>query len=207
MWKPVCACVLGPGLFGVSMGLSAFRLLKAEQASRVPGLGSGGLGPASQQPSLGRCWLACPWGSAPRVRGQGAGPPPVTCCRPSAPQGGGLVFPGERHLPAAVCALHRVLLHHGLRPVRLLPDSARGGPRHWAGSARRHLGKDATRDRKGGPDLHSMGHAPGEPSRPRGGGSPPRGGMASGSHGHPCSRDPAGPHPPPWHLGVRLAFH
>uniref|UniRef100_A0A8B9XYG2 7-dehydrocholesterol reductase n=1 Tax=Bos mutus grunniens TaxID=30521 RepID=A0A8B9XYG2_BOSMU len=29
-------------------------------------------------------------------------------------------FSWRRHLPAAVCALHRVLLHHGLRPVRLL---------------------------------------------------------------------------------------
>lgn len=96
----------------------------------------------------------------------GRAAPPVTGCRPSAPQGGGLVLPGERHLPAAVCALHCVLLHHGLRPVQLLPDGARGGPRHRPGSARRHLGQDAARDHKGGPDLRSVGHAPGEPSWP-----------------------------------------
>lgn len=101
----------------------------------------------------------------PRVRSGGRAAP-VTCCRPSAPQGGGLVFPGERHLPAAIRALHRVLLHHGLRPVRLLPDGARGGPCRRAGSARGHLGQDAARDREGGPDLRGVGHVPGQPSWP-----------------------------------------
>lgn len=60
-------CVLGPGLSGVSVGSSAFRLLKADHASGVPCLGSGGFGPASRQPSLGRCGLVGPWGSASRV--------------------------------------------------------------------------------------------------------------------------------------------
>ena len=120
---------------------------------------------------------------------------PVTCCRPSAPQGGGLVFPGERHLPAAVRALHRVLLRHGLRPVQLLPDGARGGPCHRAGAAGGHLGQDAAHDRESGPDLRGVGHAPGQPSWP-----PRRGlslhappllevGLAPGPGWHPAHSD------------------
>lgn len=95
--------------------------------------------------------------------------------RPSAPQGGGLVFPGKRHLPAAVCTLHRVLFHHGLRPVQLLPDGPLGGHRHRAGSTLGHLGQDATCDDESGPDLRGMGHVPGQPSRPPAtmGGAPP----------------------------------
>ena len=90
----------------------------------------------------------------------------MTSCRPSAPQGGGLVFLGQRHLPAAVCTLHRVLFHHGLRPVQLLPDGPLGGHRHRAGSTLGHLGQDATCDNESGPDLRGMGHVPGQPSRP-----------------------------------------
>ena len=120
---------------------------------------------------------------------------PVTCCRPSAPQGGGLVFPGERHLPAAVRALHRVLLRHGLRPVQLLPDGARGGPCHRAGAAGGHLGQDAAHDREGGPDLRGVGHAPGQPSWPPRWGlslhAPPllEVGLAPGPGWHPAHSD------------------